>query len=567
MAGRLAVQAGMGAFKAARGLFRKDTTAADVDQPGTDKGLAKESKKSPGGTTRKMGMVDQTHIDDGLSPMDVPSGTTLHHSPQIKTALTDYANALGGTYDQLHHAQKQLNKKAPDFAQAERDVEAMANDMLGKDLRHLQAGLGLDKDTLHSWLISPTRSSDADPVIALKSHLTIELKEAGHSAPQSEAMAAWLFDQIMVAGSVCLTAQSSGDTARFKTYLQASVDHLQQAHHGIKDDAAVGRLMDRWAAGQMDQARADERELIRALIRQAADSATTPTPTPRRDQRNTTILLRGEADAMLLGGSASQPDVSGSADGSIEASEDHPYIAELLNTRDTWKAKTKPTDGAQQSGQPSGEDEITPAGSVHVPDKKTPGLSEQIKDLPLSAPDKSMGTKAPEKQGEPSKEKTSADSIGSVYPRVMDTAAERLRKALQDAADKEVVYLVKKKEPGREPSSKGKAKGKDKQSKEKTITSGKVSTYANGVLTLTPHDLRSIKAHMAGLGGISSKEWSELEIDQFKNLLMGLQGDPFNLSRPGEADWVRGDALHDNIDEVVLGFKRAIEEETRKAAQ
>lgn len=507
MAGRLAVQAGMGAFKAARGLFRKDTTAADVDQPGTDKGLAKESKKSPGGTTRKMGMVDQTHIDDGLSPMDVPSGTTLHNSPQIKTALTDYANALEGTYDQLRGAQKQLNKKAPDFAQAERDVEAMANDMLGNDLRHLQAGLGLDKDTLHSWLISPTRSRDADPVIALKLHLTIELKEAGHSAPQSEAMAAWLFDQIMVAGSVCLTAQSSGDTARFKTYLQASVDHLHQAHHAIKDGAVVARLMDRWAAGQMDLARADERELIRALIRQAVAN---PEPKPTCDQGNTTDLVPGEKNEVWL------------------------------------------TDGDQQPDQRPEEDKTTSPGSVHRPDKKMPGHSEQIKGPPLSSSDKSKGTKAPEKQGGSSKEKTPADLIGRVYPRVMETAEEGFRQALLKPGKKEALFFVGEKQPGKQP----------------LVPGQELATYDGTTFTPTRAGWLAMEEHLDSIPHKPVELWSRKEWSTTVDFLRRFTGDPFQLSaHMKNGRFIRNDMTQRHVQNALAYMKEAVQTENRKAAQ
>lgn len=272
-AGQLIGAAGVGIYKAVRGLIRKAPSDDRSDRSSVDIELVEKSKSTPTPKTKKPGKVTLT--DPFVPPADVQHGSTLHRATEIKTALTDYADALDATSDQLARAQAQLSKDPPNFKQAKLDVEAMATDMLSNDLRNLQEGLGLDRKALHGWLISADRTNEADPVASLKTFLTTQLQTAGHSAPQSAAMAGWLFDQIMVAGSVCLTAQTA-DHNTFKTYLNASVTHIRQAWHVVRDEAAVDRLMSIWASARGDGVQDENRERIRALIQQAVGLNSAP---------------------------------------------------------------------------------------------------------------------------------------------------------------------------------------------------------------------------------------------------------------------------------------------------
>lgn len=269
-AGQLIGAAGVGIYKAVRGLIRKAPSDDRSDRSSVDIELVEKSKSTPTPKTKKPGKVTLT--DPFVPPADVQHGSTLHRATEIKTALTDYADALDATSDQLARAQAQLSKDPPNFKQAKLDVEAMATDMLSNDLRNLQEGLGLDRKALHGWLISADRTNEADPVASLKTFLTTQLQTAGHSAPQSAAMAGWLFDQIMVAGSVCLTAQTA-DHNTFKTYLGASVTHIHEALRFVGDGAAVDRLMSSWASARGNGVQEAHRAYIDALRQQAMANA------------------------------------------------------------------------------------------------------------------------------------------------------------------------------------------------------------------------------------------------------------------------------------------------------
>lgn len=383
---KLAGRAGQAVVDQVRG---KQTDVADQGSStsGIETSLTEEASQTPSKKSRGQNKPRTQTPDTQVEP-PVSGPGTLKGAPRIKAALVEYRHGLSAAEQQLRGAQTLLSKDPPDFPGAQRRLEETATEMLGDDLRGLQQGLGLEGTALHNWLVSPDRTGEDDPVAALKTFLKTKLQAAGHSAPQSEAMAAWLFDQIMVTGSVCLTAQSAADPRTFRTYLDASVQHINSQWQIVKDDAAVDQLMQRWASAHRDGAQDAHRACILALRRQAVGN-----PRPIRQD-----VESEEMQAVSTSQSVAVPTTtkrSATADVSAEDSgrdtEDTSHIDELINIRN--QVHQRKVEASEQEGRNAADQNVLYSLTSPKPEEKTTKTSKAIK---MQGPGETVRRKAAE---------------------------------------------------------------------------------------------------------------------------------------------------------------------------
>ncbi|MBA4195613.1 MAG: hypothetical protein C0451_13690 [Comamonadaceae bacterium] len=419
---KLAGRAGQAVVDRVRGKHT-DIEDQGSSTSGIETSLREEASQTPSKKSRGQNKPRTQTPDTQVEPPVAGAGT-LMGAPRLKAALVEYGHGLIATEQHLRGAQTLLSKDPPDFPGAQRRLEEKATEMLGDDLRGLQQGLGLERTALHNWLVSPDRTGEDDPVAALKIFLKTKLQAAGHSAPQSEAMAAWLFDQIMVTGGVCLTAQSAADPHTFRTYLDASVQHINSQWQIVKDDAAVDQLMHGWASAHGEDARVAQLAFIHALRQQAlaADLTSTssaeahelrPASNSESTSKHTTTKRSTTADV--------------SAEESGDDTNDASHIDDLINIRNQVQEKKMET--AQQKGT---------SHSFTVPLKTRSSTEDSSQTGSASSAD--------EPKGSP-----------SAYTRVLDTAAERLEKALKDAADQNVLYSLTSPKPEEKTTKTSKA--------------------------------------------------------------------------------------------------------------
>lgn len=255
-----------GAANRVKDAVRRDR-GHDVSQ--TEDRLTEEARKKPQ-KSKKTGLssstsVSETDADDSLEPAEKKSEAQWPKPAELARYGKFLTNdIIGGTSS---HAG--LQGLLHDLSRPGSDLEAMKPhlaDHAGTHVRvtieELPQDFGLPKNAIQQWL---RQSHKTDSMAAdLKQFLTQELARQGHGA----AVADWLYQQILAAGSTCMAALEleGGNTERCQEYLQRAITEIRANAAQFNTPALATTLLARWQDADTARLKQDN-ERIQALSR------------------------------------------------------------------------------------------------------------------------------------------------------------------------------------------------------------------------------------------------------------------------------------------------------------
>lgn len=248
-AGRMLAQGVSGAIDGIGKALRRD--GGDKADRSED-GLTNESKKLP----------KQRNVNKDVK-VDRASHPEIEMSDVDPEDLIKYEEFLGEIAEDedegLKKCLKELGRSEPGCGAVKQALAKAANLHVQCTIDLLPQAFGLENEEIRNWLLQtkPGTTVAAD----LKNFITDRMAEQGHGP----AAANWLYQQILAAGSTCMTSQAleSDNIDRCKDYLQRTISEIGQLRQHCDSKESAKQLIAQWAVN--DNTKWDDK-FFKALV-------------------------------------------------------------------------------------------------------------------------------------------------------------------------------------------------------------------------------------------------------------------------------------------------------------
>lgn len=335
-----------------KGAVRRDR---GNDLPHTEDRLAEQAREKPIKTDLSSSTsVSETDADDALEQAGKkvetrwPAASDLAH---YGTTLTD--EIIGGSTEHpgLQRAHQALSQTGFDPGSIQQYLADRADEHVAATIQHLPQSFGLPKEAIHEWL---RQSHKPDSIAAdLKQFLTKLLARQGHGA----AVADWLYQQILAAGSTCMAAQEleveGGNIERCKEYLQRTITEISGNASKFNNPALAANLLAQWHDAATARQKWDN-ERIQALshrVQVRRENRPSRSHSLRQETTSATSMSDEDAERSETHSSTRPPETGADVDTGAAKNETTP---KAFSTR--TRKKLQPKTGSDK--QPKSSEQI-----------------------------------------------------------------------------------------------------------------------------------------------------------------------------------------------------------------